>query len=84
MSKNTNTLVMLTGMTYTISRLNITFFRKLKPPIPSYKGRALQHFSKPRVFEDGGCSLFLNETESHFERWTFINNIDEQTSSNIK
>lgn len=76
--------MMLTGMKSMKSTLKFNKSRKLKPPIPSYKGRAIQHFSKPRVFEDGGCSLFLNETESHFDRWTFINNTDEQQSSTMK
>jgi hypothetical protein len=58
----------------------------LKPPIPSNKNRALQHFAKPRVFDDSSEDFVLRSIErNHFDGWSFVipQGKDDKPNSNI-
>ncbi len=52
-------------------------FRKLNPPIPLFKNRVLEHYSKPKLFEefgelvDGDCEQ--NKSNYYFNGWSFVN-----------
>jgi hypothetical protein len=60
----------------------------LKPPIPAIRNRALQLFSKPRVFDDNGGEFMLNSLEkNYFDGWSFVvpnNQNNPNNMSNLK
>ena len=67
---------MLTGKMFIIGKL-ILLFRKLRPPPLRLRNRALQHFSRPKMFTDDQDFVQISNPECHFDGWSFINNEDK-------
>jgi hypothetical protein len=44
----------------------------MKPPIPNYKNRLLQHFPSPKVFDELGIDD--KNTDNYFDGWSFVKN----------
>jgi hypothetical protein len=49
----------------------------LNPPIPLFKNRVLEHYSKPKIFEEfedtGAGDCDQNKSNYYFNGWSFVN-----------
>ncbi len=47
------------------------------PPIPIFKNKVLEHYTKPKIFEehgDTGAEDNNNKSNYYFDGWSFVNN----------